>query len=264
MGWQYLGILFAVALALSVVGFYKYVYFMSVGYGFAIAGVGVSVLIMFAGHLSAAGAVICVLLIAYGARLSGFLIYREAKSAAYRRTFKAAVSAQDKMNYGIKFAIWISVALLYVAQTAPAFYIGYNAVRAGAMQWTGTAVGAAALVLETVADIQKSAQKAARPDMVAMKGLYGIVRCPNYFAEILFWTGVLLTGIGALRGIGQWSVALTGYVCIVLVMFNGAQRLEKGQNARYGSLPEYRDYANGTPIILPLVPLYHLNRGKKQ
>ena len=41
-------------------------------------------------------------------------------------------------------------------------------------------------------------------------------------------------------------------------MFDGAKRLEKRQNKRYGGDPEYDAYASKTPIILPLVPIYHL------
>ena len=42
-------------------------------------------------------------------------------------------------------------------------------------------------------------------------------------------------------------------------MFNGAQRLEKRQNSRYGKDPAYQAYVNKTPILLPFIPLYHLN-----
>ena len=45
-------------------------------------------------------------------------------------------------------------------------------------------------------------------------------------------------------------------------MFNGAQRLEKRQMGRYGDNEEYNNYANKTPIIIPLLPIYHLNKKK--
>ena len=41
---------------------------------------------------------------------------------------------------------------------------------------------------------------------------------------------------------------------------NGAQRLEKRQMTRYGENEEYNEYANKTPIIIPLLPIYHLNK----
>ena len=47
---------------------------------------------------------------------------------------------------------------------------------------------------------------------------------------------------------------------IIYIMFNGAQRLEKRQMGRYGDNKEYNDYADKTPIIIPLVPIYHLNK----
>jgi hypothetical protein len=43
-------------------------------------------------------------------------------------------------------------------------------------------------------------------------------------------------------------------------MFNGAQRLEKRQMERYGNDKAYNEYADKTPIIIPLIPLYHLNK----
>ena len=59
-------------------------------------------------------------------------------------------------------------------------------------------------------------------------------------------------------------MAAAGYVCIVMVMFNGAQRLEKRQNGRYGEKKEYQEYVSRTPILIPLIPLYHLNSQKKK
>ena len=99
--------------------------------------------------------------------------------------------------------------------------------------------------------------------MVATKGLYKLVRCPNYLGEILFWTGMLVGSLNILSGVGQWLTAILGYVCIVLIMFNGAQRLEKRQSARYGNDPAYRLYADKTPILIPFIPLYHLYKEEK-
>ena len=96
--------------------------------------------------------------------------------------------------------------------------------------------------------------------MVATKGLYKICRCPNYFGEILFWTGVFISGLSTYTGAGQWITAVLAYICIVYIMFNGAQRLEKRQMARYGDNAEYTAYADKTPIIIPLLPVYHLNK----
>ncbi|RYM93232.1 steroid reductase [Bifidobacterium animalis subsp. lactis] len=42
-------IIFLVALAVSAVGFHRYIWFISIGYGFSIAAIGTALLIMFGG-----------------------------------------------------------------------------------------------------------------------------------------------------------------------------------------------------------------------
>ena len=55
-------------------------------------------------------------------------------------------------------------------------------------------------------------------------------------------------------------MAIIAYICIVYIMFNGAQRLEGRQMKRYGDDPKYNAYADSTPIIIPFLPIYHLNK----
>ncbi len=264
MPWSLLGILCAVCAVLCAVGFYKFVYFLSIGYGFAVAGGGIAVLIM--ALVMGSEAPLWVLLIqtalflAYGVRLSGFLLVREIKNAAYRKTLKEATGNEKKIPFFVLFTIWVSVAVLYTAQVSPMLFRVTNNTTGIILPIIGFAISVLGLVLETIADNQKSAQKKERPDMVATKGLYRICRCPNYLGEIVFWTGVFVSGINAYETVGQWITAIIAYICIVYIMFNGAQRLEKRQMERYGSNEEYNEYANKTPIIIPLLPIYHLNK----
>lgn len=266
MPWSLLGILLAVCAVLCAVGFYKFVYFLSIGYGFAVAGGGIAVLVM--ALVLGTEAPLWVLLIqaalflAYGIRLSGFLLVREIKNAAYRKTLKEATGDEKKMPFFVLFTIWVCVAVLYTAQVSPMLFRVTNNTTGIIAPIVGFAISVLGLVLETVADNQKSAQKKERPDMVATKGLYKMCRCPNYLGEIIFWTGVFVTGVNAYATVGQWITAVLAYICIVYIMFNGAQRLEKRQMERYGDNEEYNTYANKTPIIIPLLPIYHLNKKK--
>lgn len=266
MGWEYLWILLAVSLALCAVGFYKFVYFLSIGYGFAVAGIGVALAVMsLVGKFGNVGVqiyILCALFAIYGARLSGFLLVRELKNAAYRKTLKEATGDEKKMPVFVKASIWLCVGVLYVAQTSPVFFRLYNGQAAdmSVFAWMGIAISFFAIILESVADKQKSDQKKANPDMVATRGLYRVVRCPNYLGEILFWTGIFVTGFDVFNSVGQWVCAVLAYICIVYIMFNGAQRLEKRQMKRYGDNAKYNEYADKTPIIIPLLPIYHLNK----
>ena len=267
MGWAYLGIICAVCAVCCAIGFKKFVWFLSIGYGFAIIGGGITVLI-FALVKNWAGSLLWLLIlqtllfIAYGARLSGFLLFRELKNKAYQKTLNEDAGGDKKMPVFVLAAIWICVAVLYTAQVSPVFFRYYNGCTDVIVPIVGMVISVCGLVLETIADKQKSAQKKENPKMVATKGLYKIVRCPNYFGEILFWTGVLVSGVTALKNVGQWIIAILAWIAIVYIMFNGAQRLEKRQNERYGNDPAYQAYVNKTPIILPLLPIYHLNKQK--
>ena len=262
MHWGLLGILYGISLVLCAVGFVKFVYFLSIGYGLAVAGEGIAIAIMALSHGTWTVALLiqCLLFVVYGFRLSGFLLFRELKSAAYRKTLNA--ETDKPMPVFVKAVIWIVVAALYVAQVSPVLYRSQlgGAPRIGSVStWIGAAVMLLGVILERAADKQKSASKKKNPDMVATQGLYKLCRCPNYFGEIVFWTGVLISGVTILRG-AQWVLAVIGYVCIVYIMFNGAQRLERRQNKRYGGKKEYQEYVKKTPIILPFLPIYHLNK----
>ena len=268
MPWSLLGILLVVCAVMCAVGFYKFVYFLSIGYGFAVAGGGLAIFVMCLVNPTTTPMwllfVQMALFIAYGARLSGFLLVREFKNISFKKTDVAkdtlAKNNEKKMPVFVLATIWICVAVLYVAQVSPMLFRYANSSEDIIVPVVGFAVSIFGLILESIADNQKSAQKKERPDMVATEGLYKIVRCPNYLGEIIFWTGVFISGITTYATIGQWVTAILAYVCIVYIMFNGAQRLEKRQMERYGDNEEYNAYANKTPIIIPLLPIYHLNK----
>lgn len=252
-----LWIILAVCALMCVIGFYKFVYFLSVGYGFAVTGAGIAMLILFGKHLSIWTIVMCLLFVIYGIRLGGFLLFRELKSASYRKTLSHATKTEKPMPFFVKAAIWICVSIMYVMQVSPVFYRAFNGDTANLSAVFGVIIMAAAIVIESLADKQKSAAKKINPNRFCDTGLYRIVRCPNYFGEVLFWTGVLISGIGAVQGL-QWVIAIIGYILIVYVMLSGAKRLEVRQNKNYGKDAEYQTYVKKTPIIFPCIPLYHL------
>ncbi len=255
-------ILCVITLIISSVGFYKYVYFISIGYGFSVAGLGIGMLIMFREHLSIPIVVALLLFVIYGCRLGGYLLIRELKSASYRDTMKREIKDGSGMKMIAKLSIWISCSVLYVLQVSPVFFRLANGGKTDTVMIVGAVIMACGIILESLADMQKSKAKAKNPKRFCDSGLYKIVRCPNYLGEVIFWTGVLVSGINVLSGVWQWIAALTGYICIVYIMFGGARRLEIRQNKNYGADPEYQEYVKKTPILLPLVPLYSVEKYK--
>ena len=259
---MYFWLLFAAAMIISSIGFKNYVWFISLGYGFSIAGEGLLMLLLFGRGLSLGTLICCLLFIIYGCRLGGYLAFREIKSASYNKNMKGEIKDGKTIPFGVKVAIWVTCAALYVLQVLPVFYRLHNGSGSNVCTYVGAAVMLFGIVFESAADLQKNAAKKVNPRRFVDTGLYRIVRCPNYLGEMVFWTGVLITGIGSLAGIGQWVMALIGYIGIIFVMFSGARRLEIRQNKNYGKDPEYQEYVKTVPILVPFIPLYSVEKYK--
>ena len=254
-------ILFGICMLVSAIGFKNYVWFISLGYGFSIAAQGIAMLIMHSGQLTLGTIITCVLFILYGLRLGGYLAIREFGASAYSKNMKGEIKDGKTVPFGVKIAIWTSCAVLYVTQISSVFYRLLNAASDDIFVFIGAAVMLMGVSLETAADIQKNAAKKVNPRRFVDTGLYRIVRCPNYLGEMIFWTGVLLTGIGAVSG-WQWIVVAIGYIGIIFVMFSGARRLEIRQDKNYGKDPEYQKYVTTVPILLPFITLYSVKKHK--
>lgn len=254
-------VIYLVCCISSAIGFYKFVYFMSIGYGLAIAASSLTMLLQYKDSVTLLASMLCLLYIAYGLRLSSFLLIRELKQKAYR----AMISKEfgDKpMPFFVKMVIWLACSSLYVAQISPVLYRLENRKEAFASAVVGILIMLFALVLETIADRQKAKAKVHDPQRFCSTGLYRWVRCPNYLGEVLFWTGSLISGFGALITGLQYIVAISGYLLLVYVMLSGAKRLEKRQNLRYQKDEEYQRYVQNTPILFPFIKLYSLKNAR--
>lgn len=253
-------ILLGLALLVSAIGFYKFVYFISLGYGFSIAVIGIALIALFYKEMNFVLLLLCILFVIYGCRLGGYLLLRELRNASYRNHMKTEIKDGSEMPFFVKMCIWFVCALLYVLEVSPVFFRLYNGASVDYITVIGLIIMICGILLESISDHQKSAAKKINPKRFCDTGFFRIVRCPNYFGEILFWTGVLVSGITALQGIWQWIAAILGWCCIVYIMFGGARRLEIRQNRNYGADTEYQAYIKRTPILLPFVPLYSVEK----
>lgn len=255
----YLWIMLAISFAVSALGWVYFIYFFSIGYGLAISALSVATAVIFRDAMTLPVAILCGVLFVYGIRLALYLFLREKKSATYKHILYQPENTVKKPVF-VMLMIWISCALLYVGQMSPATFYLHNLAEGAAVNsiwaWVGAALATAGVIIEMVADAQKSAAKKVNARRFVDTGLYKIVRCPNYFGEVLMWTGSFIICFGSCCTVGQWVIAALGYVGIVYVMFSGARRLELRQEDTYGKDPEFQAYIKKTPLILPLVPIY--------
>jgi steroid 5-alpha reductase family enzyme len=179
------------------------VYFISIGYAFSIVAMAVATMILLRENLTWATALHNVLLALWGLRLGRFLVRRELQPSL--GTELAATHQRTAgMPWSQKVAIWIGVSFLYVLMFSPSLLsmttpaMAEQSLLAIQGQWIGLAIMAGALVMESVANRQKSAFKTQFPRQFCNVGPYRWVRCPNYLGEVLFlgwqlgdWPGVL-------------------------------------------------------------------------
>jgi steroid 5-alpha reductase family enzyme len=260
---SYLLLLLAISFAVSAVGWIYFIYFFSIGYGLAISVLAVAPAVIFRDVVTLPVLLLCGVLFIYGIRLALYLFLRERKSPSYKKILYQPDNTQKKPLFAM-FMIWISCALLYIGQMSPVSFYMYNMKHLApvneAWAWAGAIVATLGVLIEIIADAEKSAAKKINPHRFVDKGLYRIVRCPNYFGEVLMWTGSFIICFGSCCTAGQWVIASLGYVGIVYVMFSGARRLELRQAEVYGGDPEFQRYIKRTPLILPLVPIYSVAR----
>lgn len=80
------------------------------------------------------------------------------------------------------------------------------------------------------------------------KGLWGIVRHPNYAAEQAIWICYYLFSIAATGKWFNWSI--TGAILLVLLFFGSSSFSEKISAGKY---PEYKYYQTSVPRFVPSV-----------
>ena len=249
---------FFICSLVSSIGFIKMIYFISYGYGFSVAIIGFFLLLSF-NDLTLNEKILGILYIIYGLRLGIFLIIRNLNSS-YTNKMKNRIKTNKDFTLFVLIMIWISCSLLYACQTSPLAYKIISEKKEKKYSYIGITIALIGLIIEIEADNQKTRAKKIDPNRFVDSGLYKIVRCPNYFGEIIFWTGNFISGIKIYNGFIQWFIVLLGYTGIIFVMFSGTRRIELQQNKSYGEDKNFKEYIQKTPLLIPFVPIYSLQK----
>lgn len=250
-------------LTISALGFRRVDWFVSLGYAFSIAAQAVVFPLALWGRFDVWAGLQSLMLLAYGLRLGTYLMSRE-RSPSFARELAASKERGLHIKGWLKLTIWVTVAALYVTMYAPAL-ITMSAQSAGTVVATlpyGIAIMILGLGIEALADWQKARFKAANPSRFCDVGLFRIVRCPNYFGEMVFWVGAWISAIAAYSSWFDWVISLIGLISIQLIMLGSARRLEIKQGERYGNEPAYLTYERRVPILFPLLPIHSLRNLK--
>ena len=125
--------------------------------------------------------------------------------------------------------------------------------------WTdmvGMGMWVAGFGLEVVADAQKTTFRALpeNRDRFIQSGLWAWSRHPNYFGEILLWTGIAIIGSGVYNGLQWWAWSSPIVVTWLLTSVSGIPMLETRAEQKWGNNPEYVAYKEKTPVLWPKPP----------
>jgi steroid 5-alpha reductase family enzyme len=107
--------------------------------------------------------------------------------------------------------------------------------------------------VEVVADRQKSQFRAdpRNEGSFINTGLWARSRHPNYFGEILLWSGIAVMAVPYLSGT-QWVVLLSPlFVYGLLTRVSGIPTLARRGQQLWGGDPAYQSYLAQTPRLIP-------------
>jgi steroid 5-alpha reductase family enzyme len=156
---------------------------------------------------------------------------------------------------------WILQALSVAIIILPAIAVLANGVPpVSPLHLVGVLVFAVGILVESIADAQKSAFKRRGGQGFIRGGLWAWSRHPNYFGEILLWFGLWIYALPSISGL--WHLAVIGplYIGLLIVFATGIPPLEKSAELRYGKDPEYVAYRNATSVLVPLPPRRSVTR----
>jgi len=108
-------------------------------------------------------------------------------------------------------------------------------------------------VIEVVADRQKRSfrKDPANRDRFIASGLWRYSRHPNYFGEILLWSGIAVAAWPALSGWQYVTLVSPLFVYWLLTRVSGIPMLEARARRRWGEDASYQAYLRETPRLIP-------------
>ncbi len=182
-------------------------------------------------------------------RLGGFLLVRVLKHGKDSRFDDRRSSFFGFMKFwiGQGFTAWVMLLPIFFANNLPRDF--------SLLTWFGFAIWIVGIAMETTADFQKY-YFTSKPENTGKwidKGLWHYSRHPNYFGEMLIWSGLYIFCYKSLVGIEIIYGLASPLLIISLLRFvTGVPILEQMADKRWGSNPAYKEYRRSTGLLLPI------------
>jgi len=180
-------------------------------------------------------------------RLGSFLVVR-VRSVGSDRRFN-----EMKKDFSWFLMTWTLQATWVVVTTAPVVTVigDGNSQPFGPVEIVGLLAWVVGFLIEIVADEQKKRFRLSGNDTYIRTGLWNRSRHPNYFGEILLWSGLTLAAFPSLAGFQLVTLISPLFVWTLLTKISGVPMLEGKAEHKWGDDPSYIDYKSKTPLLIP-------------
>ena len=212
----------------------------------------VAIALLLSIDLDARALIVGALVLVWALRLGTFLFRRVRRDGRDVRFDEIKV---DPLRFFMTWTLQGLWVLLTVA-CALAIITGIERRSIGWVGIVGIAVWVAGFAIEVVADRQKSAFKRdpANAGRFISTGLWAWSRHPNYFGEIVLWTGIAIIALPVLSG-WRWVTLISPvFVTLLLTRVSGIPMLEARAEKRWGDEEDYQRYSRDTPVLIPRPP----------
>ncbi len=214
-----------------------------------------AVAVLLSSPLDLRSAIVAGMVMFWSIRLASFLFLRISRAG---KDSRFDVIKHRPLRFFLAWTLqglWV----LLTAACALAIITGGNREPLGIIDYIGIAVWAIGILIEIVADRQKSAFRAdpANKGKFINTGLWAWSRHPNYFGEIVLWTGMAIIAIPVLQG-WQWATLISPvFVFFLLTKVSGVPMLEDAADERWGGQDDYEAYKQNTPVLVMKPPGSH-------
>ena len=198
-------------------------------------------------NLNGANIVIVLLISLWAIRLGSFLFMRIHHDGEDKRFRSIKPSASQFVMTWTLQGLWVSLCSM-CALTAISSNTG---IVTNAFFYIGLALFILGFAIEVMADMEKSAFKANQEnkDKFITTGLWARSRHPNYFGEIVLWTGIAVMSFSSLEGLKYLTLISPIFTYLLLVYVSGVRMLEARGDLKWGDDPAYQEYKKKTPVL---------------
>lgn len=204
--------------------------------------------------------VITWLITAWGSRLSLFLFSRILSSGVDRRFNGVRDNPKRFFVYWTIQALWIWMSLspTLLMNSRSGEESGDSADSITIQDKIGWGIWALGFFFETVADLQKSSFRSnpANDNKWIDSGLWSISRHPNYFGEILMWTGIYVSCTSVIKDLPSrilTGLASPAFITYLLTRVSGIPLLERMADKKWGNNPAYVAFKRRTAVLVPFL-----------